>query len=352
MGTKCATRRLGLRHALASGVCASLFSLSANTVTAGDACKPHRIDLGAQRSIEGGCAPLKIAIVMAGTNNVYLQANMRGAKDAAATAAASVDFFDAAWSPTTHFNLLQVAISGGKYNAIITAPYEGNQSCEQVTKTAPEHGILVLTVNSPACGRASKAGDDLWSPGTLAFVGGIQGRAAYHDWFFGIAKANPGKQKVAVVTGPDLIANTTNIDLAVADVQKAYPDFTIVGVVRTDYSVSQGYDKFAPLLQANPDLSIVISNYSDMTRGIMQAIKQASRAGQVKVYDFGGNKWAFEAVRRGELQSTLTMTPYTEYKKAVETVVAAWNGQTTPRYVPLSSIEITAANADKEKPEF
>jgi ribose transport system substrate-binding protein len=344
----------GLFAGCVFALAASVMPLATADVAKADdaACEPHDIDIGGGKTIKGGCGQLKIAVTIAASNNVYLQANIQAAKDAAAKNGALLDVFDANWNPVNSFNQAQNVIDGGKYNAIATGAYDGNQYCTQLTKTAPEKNILVIIANSPACNRSTNEGDALWAPGTLAFVGGTQGRGPYRDWFYEIAQQNPGPQKVAVITGPDSIANTINTDLAIKDVQAKYPDFKIVGVVRTDYTVLQGNQKTLPLLQANPDLTIVISNYSDMTRGAVQAIKQAGMADKLKVYDFGGNKWAFEAVRRGQIVSTKTMTPYAEYYKAVDALAAAWRGEKVPRYIPLESVEITKGNIDKYKPEF
>jgi ribose transport system substrate-binding protein len=337
-------------------LCAGALAVAGSQVAAPpaiaqDACKPHAIDIGDGKTIQGGCDKLKIAIAIAASNNVYLQANIQAAKDAAAKNGADIEIFDANWSPVTSFNQVENIIASGSFNALVTGAYEGNQYCKQLTQDAPAKNILVVLANSPACDRSTNEGEALWAPGTLAFVGGSQGRGPYRDWFMKIAEENPGPQKVAVITGPEAIANTINTDLAIADVKAKYPEFEIVGVVRTDYTVLQGNEKFAPLLQANPDLTLVISNYSDMTRGAVQAIKAAGRD-DLKIYDFGGNKWAFEAVRRGEINSTLTMTPYAEYYKAVEALAAAWRGEKVERYLPLESVMITKENADQHEPEF
>ena len=343
----------GLRSIAAFGAAAAVTALLSMTSIAGaEECKPHEIDIGGGKTVTGGCDKLKIAVAIAASNNVYLQANIQAAKDAAAKYGADIEIFDANWDPVNSFNQVQNIITNGGFNAIVTGAYDGNQYCKQLTEDAAAKNILVVLANSPACNRSTNEGEELWSPGTLSFVGGSQGRGPYRDWFFRIAEENPGPQKVAVITGPDSIANTINTDLAIADVKAKYPEFEIVGVARTDYTVLQGNQKFAPLLQANPDLTIVISNYSDMTRGAVQAIQQAGRAEGLKVYDFGGNKWAFEAVRRGQIESTLTMTPYAEYYKAVEALAAAWRGEKVDRYLPLESVMITKENVDQHQPEF
>ena len=344
----------------ALGVAAAAFALTA--VTAGGivgasgvaqaACEPHAIDLGDGKSVTGGCDTLKIAFLSAATNNVYLQAGIRGAEDAAAAVGAEIETFDANWSPATQFNQAQNVLTGGQFNAILAEMNDGNQACKILTEDAPAKNVLVSVVNQPLCNRATKAGDEYWSPGTLNYVGGSQGREAFGAWFMSIAAGNPGPQKVAVITGPDLNSNTINTDAAIADVRAAYPDFEIIAVARTDYSVLQGNEKALPLLQANPDMTILIINYSDITRGAIQAVKQAGMSDTLKIYDSGGNQWSFHAVREGWITHTRTLNPYTETYQGVLSLAAAWKNEETPRYVPLEAALITADNVDEIEPEY
>ncbi|MBN9019290.1 MAG: sugar ABC transporter substrate-binding protein [Rhizobiales bacterium] len=342
--------RLAAPALFGAALAASL--LAGATPAAAEDCKPHAIDLGEGKSVQGGCAPLKIAFLSAATNNLYLQAGIKGAKDAAEKYGVTVDVFDANWDPATQFNQAQNAITGGQYNAILAEMNDGNQACAILSKDAMEKNVLVAVANGPLCGKASEEGEALWTSGTLTFIGGSQGRAAFRDWILGIAMTNPGKQKVAVITGPDLNANTINTDLAIEDVKKQFPQFEIVGVARTDYSVLQGNQKILPLLQANPDLTILVSNYSDMTRGAIAAVKQAGMGGKLKIYDYGGNGWAFEALKADQITATRMLTPYTEMYKGVEALAKAWKGEDVPRFIPLETAEVTKDNLATSKSEF
>lgn len=315
-------------------------------------CTKHKIDLGEGMSIDGGCDQLKIAFLTAATNNVYLQAGIKGAQDAAAKVGASIEVFDSNWDPATQYNQVQNILSSGNFNAILAEMNDGNQACAILTKDAPAKGVLVAVANLPLCGKAAEEGDALWSPGTLNFIGGSQGNTAFREWLMKIAEENPGPQKVAVITGPDLNANTINTDLAIEEVKKKYPEFEFVAVVRTDYSVLQGNEKALPILQANPDLTILIGNYSDMTRGATQAVKQAGVGDKLKIYDSGGNKWAFQAVKEGLITSTRTLNPYTEMYWSVEALAAAWKGEPVPRFKPLVATFITKENVDQVQPEY
>lgn len=316
------------------------------------ACDKAKLDLGEGNVLDVGCDKLSIAFLSPGANNEYLQAAIRGVQEAAAETGANVEVFDAGWDAETQANQAQNVIASGKFNAIVAESVDGNQACKVFSQEAPKANIVVVTKNAPICGRQTKSGDEYWTPGTLAYVGGTQGATESQQWLEQIVKENPGPQKVAMFTGGDLNSNTLNMNVAEKAVAAASPDFKIIADIRTDYTVKDGNEKAQALLQANPDLSIIIANYSDVTRGVVQAVRQAGLNGKIKIYDLGGNKWAFKALEAGDLTSTRTLTPYTEGKKAVETLAAAWAGKPVPRHVPLEAFLITPANASEHQPEF
>jgi ribose transport system substrate-binding protein len=330
----------------------ALITITAGQEAASAACEPHAIDLGDGKSVKAGCDQLKIAFLNAATNNVYLQAGMKGAEDAAKAHGAKLQMFDGNWSSETQYNQAQNIISGGEFNAVVAEMLNGNQACKILSEEASAKNIVVSVANQPICGRADKEGEEYWVPGTLNYVGGTQGFEAFRTFIMRIAKDNPGPQKVAVVTGPDLIVQTRAIDAALKEAHEKYPDFVLVAEARTDYSVLQGNQKTLPLLQAHPDLTILIGNYSDITRGEVQAAKQAGMLGKIKIYDSGGSSWAFQAVRDGDIVLTRTYTPYDEMYKSVASLAAAWKGESTPRYVPLESAYVTKENIDQYKPQY
>lgn len=337
------------RRARIGALALSLAALAAPA--AAQDCTPHSIDLGDGQSIAGGCAPLRIAFLSMATNNQYLQSGIEGARAAAAEIGATIEVFDGGWNAATQYNQLQNILSSGDYNAILAEMNDGRQTCDILSR-AHEQGVLVVVANNPLCGKDSEEGEALWAPGTLSYVGGSQSREAYRDWMMWVAERNPGPQRVVVVTGPELISNSVNTDLAVADVQAIRPDFEVVATVRTDYSVPSANERVLPVLQANPDLTLVVSNYSDMTRGAVQAIRQAGRDGTIRVEESGGSAWAFEAIRNGLVDSTRTFTPWTEMYLGVHALGDAWAGEEVPRYIALGSDLVTADNVDAVTPEY
>jgi ribose transport system substrate-binding protein len=319
---------------------------------AGAACEPHKIDVGGGKFITSDCSPLKIAFIGAGSNNTYMQANIKSAKETAAKYGGTVDFFDPNWTTTVQFNQAQNVISGGKYNAIIAGVLDGVQMCKIMSEDAPARNILVAVYNQPLCGRALKEGEEQWAPGTLNIVSGAQSRTAFFEYFEFMEKQHPGPQKVLVLTGPDLNANSLNTDAAVKDIMAKYPDFKVLSVTRTNYTVVDGYQKTAPLLQANPDATILFGNYSEITRGSVQAVKQAGLGGKIAVYDAGGSTWAFQAVKDGDVVATKTYIPVTETSLTVDSIAQAWVGTQGPRFIPLPSVYVTKENLDQNHAQY
>jgi ribose transport system substrate-binding protein len=126
--------------------------LNPDTATfAGEACTPHKIDLGG-KTVEAGCKPLRIAFLSMATNNQYLQAGIQAARDAAAKFGATIEVFDGGWSPSTQFNQLQNILSQGKYNAILAEMNDGRKTCTILSEEAPKQGVLVAVANNPLCG--------------------------------------------------------------------------------------------------------------------------------------------------------------------------------------------------------
>jgi ribose transport system substrate-binding protein len=103
----------------------------------------------------------------------------------------------------------------------------------------------------------------------------------------------------------------------------------------------------------------MIANYSEPTKGIVEAVKAAGRSGKVRVYDMGGNKWAIDAVKKGELQMSLPLLPYNEIVVSLELLADHWQGKKVPRFYDLTkelrfpgAPFVTKANASKFKAQY
>jgi ribose transport system substrate-binding protein len=297
---------------------------------------------------------LKIAYFSAGSSNSYLQAGIAEAKATAAELGAELDVFDGQFSPQTQFDQMQSAMTSGKYNAFAVEPNDGNLVCNLLTQQASAKNIMVSVFNLPICGRATNIGEQTWEPGTVNYVGG-QTIDVYEDWVEQVKTDHPQGAKIALISGPDLNANT----IAFFEAAKAFDDdnrYEVVARQTTDYTTPKGFEAAQTILQANPDLDVIMSNFSGMSRGVVQA---TSNKPGVAVYDFGGDTWALDSVRNGTLTSTVMMLPTLESRKAIEAFADIVAGKETPRFVNLAKSEslpgtpfVTKDNVDQFTAEY
>ncbi|MCE0764902.1 sugar ABC transporter substrate-binding protein, partial [Pseudonocardia kujensis] len=273
---------------------------------------------------------LKIAYFSAGSSNQYLQAAIDEAHGFAAQNGVTVDVFDGQFNAQTQFDQMQTALTSGKYNAFAVEPNDGNLVCSLLTKDAPKAGIMVSVFNLPICGRATNLGEQTWEPGTVTYVGG-QTLDVYQDWMTQLIKAHPNGGKVALISGPDLNANTICFFQAAEELEKH--GFTIVAKQTTDYTTAKAFQAAQTIVQANPDLDIIMSNFSGMTRGVVQA----TAGSKIAVYDFGGDSWALDNVRSGALAGSIVMLPRQETREALQAVVDLVKGQQVPKFVNLAT---------------
>jgi ribose transport system substrate-binding protein len=336
-------------------------SSSSSSAAAKGTSTQSTVTLGTDKKFKVGGGKLKIALMYVGSTNTYLQAQIKAAKETAAKAGAEVTVYDSNFDSSKQINQLATALAqakGGKFNAFVLASVDPAATCNFVRNQIGQAGIPTSISNQAICGRATKPIAQTWEPGTVNYVGGMQSSDAFYRWLERVVKDNPGPQKVGFLTGPDLNANTQNVDIAIDKIQKQHPEFKVVSKVRTDYTIVQGQSKTEAILRGNPDLTILASNYSDPTRGAVQAIKAAGKSGKVKVYDYGGSSWIIDAIKRGEVELTGALLPYSEMARAVQSLADLWAGKTVPHVVDLSQDKaigdtlIDKSNAASFKPEY
>ncbi|WP_245511365.1 MULTISPECIES: sugar ABC transporter substrate-binding protein [unclassified Mesorhizobium] len=291
------------------------------------------IDVGLDKPItvkKGGLKKIALFIEI-GTNSA-VQSTVTGAKEEAAKHGIEIDVFDARFDVARQVNQMQNALLGG-YDAWIVAAIEGNQVCNMAAKEAPEAGIPVAIVTMSICGRSVNEGEQLWSPGTLTYVGGNETPSAFKRVIMQAVKDKPGPQKIALLTGQEIHPITQAFDKAVAEVSKEHPEVNVVAEYRTDYSPEMNQQKTQVLLQAHPDVDAIVGVYTNMSKGAAAALDAAGRAGQVRLYEAGGTKWSVDAIKSGTISATTGYYRATAAATAVRLLVDAFDGKAVPHVV-------------------
>lgn len=262
--------------------------------------------------------------------NSYLTAGNESAKATADELGVTVTLFNSNFDPQQQLNQVETAVTQGGYDAFVIAPLDGNLICDYVRENVLDQEIPVVTFQGTLCGRDSERGEAQLEPGVFAHVTG-QNLEIYEAWVAEIAENNPDGGTVAAMSGPPLIANTTNLNLAL---EQLPADFDIVANQTTDYTTPSAFAAAQTMLQANPDVDLFISNYSGLTQGMVEAVKSAG--GSARIFDFGGDQWALDAVSSGDITSTVMMLPATETATAIRLSVDAINGGKSPGVVVLT----------------
>ena len=291
------------------------------------------VDVGAAKPVVvDTAAPLRLALFIEIGTNSAVQSTIEGVREMAAKHDFKFDVFDARFDVARQINQMQTALGNG-YNAWIVVPVEGSQVCDMVTKEAPAANVLVAQATGTACGRSSKEGADLWAPGTLTYVGGNEVPSAFEAVMQQAIADNPGPQKVGILTGPNLHPITMSFDKALAAITKAHPEFKVVAKYRTDYSPPDNQIKTQTMLQANPDLTVIIGAYTNMSKGAIPALEAAGKLGQVKVYEAGGTAWSVEALKKGWIKATTGFYRKTAAETAVQAILDARAGKAVPHVI-------------------
>jgi ribose transport system substrate-binding protein len=320
-----------------SSLLASTRALTVVAVTASWAAAARAdmvdVDVGSEKPVVvDTTAPLKLAVFIEIGTNSAVQSTVDGVRTMAAKNGFKFDVFDARFDVARQINQMQTALSNG-YSAWIVVPVEGRQICGMVTEEAPKNNVLVVQATGTACGRSSKEGAELWAPGTLTYVGGNEVPSAFEAVMLKAIQDNPGPQKVGILTGPNLHPITMSFDKALEKVTKEHPDFKVVAKHRTDYSPPDNQVKTQTMLQANPDLTIIVGAYTNMSKGVVPALEAAGKLGKVKVYEAGGTEWSVEALRKGWIEATTGFYRKTAAETAVRAILDARAGKTVPRVV-------------------
>jgi ribose transport system substrate-binding protein len=301
-------------------------------------------------------ADLSVAFFEAGSNNSYVQARIQAAEDWAAETGADVQVFDPNWDSQRQFEQMQTAFANPNFNGYVMTSVDPAPLCDIVTQAVSE-GKLIAVMNQPLCDRAQNLGDDLWLPGTVTFVGG-QTRDVYLSWMEFIRDQNPDGGQVAILTGPPTDANSQNFNAAVEEILLP-AGFEIAAQQSTDYSTPQGFSAAQDIIQANPDLDLIITNWSGLTQGAAEALAASGREG-IKLYDMGGTQWALDAIRSGQLESTVMLLPYLEARRSFEALAEAYLGNEVPKFINLAtdpslpggSPFVTSENVDQYEAQF
>jgi galactofuranose transport system substrate-binding protein len=168
--------------------------------------------------------------------------------------------------------------------------------------------LPVQGANSPVCE------DEDYHEGTTGMVS-TSTITYYKDYLKTVFDSCGGEDcKAMVIGGVAGQDGWRRLQQAIKETLADYPNVDVVVEQPGDYDPNTAFRVTQDGLQAHPDISLILSAYDEMSRGILQAIDAlGEKVGpDLRLYSIGGTPYGLEQVKAGNFISTIQSDPYPE----------------------------------------
>jgi len=215
-------------------------------------------------------------------------------------------------------------------DAIILSTHD-EKAAAPLVQQAIDKGIAVVLVNS-----------DIKSfPTGVNGVVGYGQRNGTRTLGEYIAKKVNGKANVGVLEGQPGWHSTERIG-GFLDAFKAFPDMKIIASQPTAWNVETGNKVMMDMIQAHPEINLVVAANDYEAIGAAQALKALNRK-DVQLYGNDGDTTGLEQIYAGDWQGTVNTTPFVMGKIALQVTMDVLNGK-----FPGGWVETPTVNTDKD----
>jgi ribose transport system substrate-binding protein len=215
-------------------------------------------------------------------------------------------------------------------DAIILSTHD-EKAAAPLVQQAIDKGIAVVLVNSDI---------KSFPTGVNGVVGYGQrnGTRALGEY---IAKKVNGKANVGVLEGQPGWHSTERVG-GFLDAFKAFPDMKIIASLPTAWNVETGNKVMMDMIQANPEINLVVAANDYIAIGAAQALKALGRT-DVLLYGNDGDTTGLEQIYAGDWQGTVNTTPFVMGKIALQVTMDVLKGS-----FPGGWVETPTVNTDKD----
>jgi ribose transport system substrate-binding protein len=224
------------------------------------------------------------------------------------------------------------SVTAAKPDAILVAPNDVSASRPPIA-AAMAAGIKVVLVDTTLTdpsGAVSQIASDNLAGGGYAF------RA--------IQQLVPGGGEVFVVNVKPGISTTDQRAQGFVNAAKADPKYKYVGMQYDQDSASMAAQVTLAALQKNPGIVGIFATNLFSAEGAATGIRQAGKAGKVKVVGFDAGTDQVTALKQGAVQALIAQHPYDIGTNAVDQAVNALTGKPTTAKIGTKFTIITQAN--------
>jgi ribose transport system substrate-binding protein len=281
---------------------------------------------------------LEIAYISFAVANSYDAPMLAAAQGAAAAGNAKLTVFDGNLDPATQTKQIQDATASGKFDAILTQPVFG-AGLVTVVQDAIKAGIAVGNVDQilgPDNTTANSQIDGLMS--NVAFVPSTLGRKIGELVVKACAEKKTNPCNVGYIYSVKAAALDATLKKAFDEATAAHPEIKIVAEGESFYMTALGLKASQDMLQAHPDLSVIVGADQAIT-GALQAADAAGVKDKVALVGYGGGAIALQDIAGGKRFGTVMQMPATEGRLGVEQLIRAIrSGTPQPGVDPLETL--------------
>ncbi|PTT20714.1 MULTISPECIES: substrate-binding domain-containing protein [Microbacterium] len=295
-------------------------------------------------STAGGSGSSSIAAVIKGLDNPFFQAMQDGITDTASTDGVNVSVQAAAdTADTTGQADKLTTLAGQDMGCFIINPISGTNLVQALAPIAAK-GTPVVNIDQPLDADAASAAGV--TPAT--YIGTDNEAAGGKAGEFVAGKVAAGA-KVAIIGG---VAGNVTSAARIDGFKAAASGLEVVQEEAADWKRELALTKATDIIAANPDIAAFFAANDDMGLGIVKAVENAGKTGQIVVVSVDGNKDALESVAAGGLSATVAQYPFAIGQLGVQACEVAVKGGTLPSNVESPTALVTEQNASDAIAKF
>ncbi|WP_295780105.1 substrate-binding domain-containing protein [uncultured Microbacterium sp.] len=295
-------------------------------------------------STAGGSGSSSIAAVIKGLDNPFFQAMQDGITDTASTDGVDVSVQAAAdTADTTGQADKLTTLAGQDMGCFIINPISGTNLVQALAPIAAK-GTPVVNIDQPLDADAASAAGV--TPAT--YIGTDNEAAGGKAGEFVAGKVAAGA-KVAIIGG---VAGNITSAARIDGFKAAASGLQVVQEEAADWKRELALTKATDIIAANPDIAAFFAANDDMGLGIVKAVENAGKTGQIVVVSVDGNKDALESVAAGGLSATVAQYPFAIGQLGVQACEVAVKGGTLPSNVESPTALVTEKNASDAIAKF
>lgn len=293
-------------------------------------------------STSGGEDTIEVGFFGFSAANSFAQGVYQGVAEASAAAGANATFVDGQFDGQLQVQQINDAITTQRYDVIIIQAND-NLAVQEPLKKAVEAGITVVVEFAPVGPQLDSA--DPQVEGAISFVDPPveNGEALAELAVLACAEVGTGC-KVAYMEGSPALPLDKARTEAVLETLNANSGIKVLPTVVGGYSPDEGRAAFQDIIQATPDVDVVIGS----TQAIAGAALAAGAESEIKFIGNGSPQSAVERVRSGEWFAIYALDIVGNGRKAAELGISHAMGETVEMSLRQSSLAPNAGLGTKE----